>query len=337
MTVQYKEILSITLVHSYYTNGKSQDFKFMFNAATERLFRKGRLLPRVRGDKLIIFAETRDNQPTLDLTGKRITVALVLSNPCFYNFTQKPADAGTQLYHNDVNMQSLSAANPTNVVGQRFEHNISKEKREVTLDLEVNGDVIESKQVLDKHNINSINYLLKNPGIERFRVIEKYTDEIAVQHYFFAAEFNKYRIDRIVTLRLDNGFLNSKPQFTLNFAAVLETLHYYIIARNYGNEFDQLSVSGLDKSVDGASVPVLFNKVVPDNFTDRHLSKEILGVGSDGKLVLFHSDAPLPRRNIPRLDIQLLINGDTLIPTLPLTGPERPKAEFIVHLSKPKT
>jgi len=337
MTVQYQELLSITLNHSYYTNDTSQDFEFIFNEATERLFRKGRLVAKVYDNKLIVYAETRDNQLTLSLTNKRITVALVLSNPFFYNFTQKPTVVGTQLYHNDTVLQVLSAAIPTRVVGQRFEHTISKGKRAVTLELRNERAEIEPPTLINEPDVNSVNYLLKEPEIDRFKVLERYSDETVVQQYFNAAEFSRDNIDRIVTLRLDNSFILSKPQFSVNFAAVMEKLNYYIIARNYGDEFNQLNVSGLDKSGAGVPVSVGFKKIISEDFTSQHLSKEVLDVDGDTRLVLFHSVPILPRRNIPQLDIQLTINGDTLIPTLPLTGPERPTADFIVHLSKPKT
>ena len=334
--IKYKEVLSIAIDHSYYADGQAEDFQFVFSHATKQLFRKGRLVPKVRDGKLTLFAETREDALTLGLDDRRITVGLVLTNRHFYNFTQKPAQEGTQLYHNDSSLTSLLSGVPTRVVGRRFEHKISKTKRKVTLELTAGGELVESLEVLDG-NVESINYLIKNPGLERFEITEKYTDEDVVHRYFLAEEFTGVFVDRLVTLRLDDTFLTTKPEFTIAFTAVQELLHYYIVARNYGSEFNQLAVTGLDKSGAGAPVPINFSKVTPSNFTSQHLTKEVLGVSDDHKLVLFHSAAPLARRDVPNMDIQLSINGETLIPTLPLTGPERAKADFIVHLSKPKT
>lgn len=335
MEVAYKELLAIELSHNYYADGKSDDFEFVFTEATRKLFSKGKLLPKYKNKRFSIYAETRSGVLSTDLSGKRLDIGMVLKNPNFYNFTNSPGTPGVQIIgNNGVNLLSAKAGR---VVGQRFAHRISKEKRPVTLGLVIEGDTVEQHEIVADQKLDEFNFLLKTLSDGEFKLVETYADETLEHHYFRADELLGSSLDTLLSIELDNAFLANPPSFSLPFTARQETLSYYVVARNYNSEFNQLNVTGSDKLDIAAPVAINFNKVVASNFNNSHLSKDVLGIDADSKVVLFQSTSKISRREQPKMDIQLSLNNETLIPMLPLTGPERLTADFIVHLSKPKT
>ncbi len=344
MKTEYAQILSLELAHSYYASGRSNDFDFVFTEQTRRLFQQGRLVPKLTRNGLSVFIELRDDQLALEVAGKTLDIGLVLKTPNFYNFTDKPLSGGVTRFINAAQTRTFDPATTCQIVGQRFTHTISKAKRNVDVSMEVDGVIVDTRLVKLSHGLDRVNFLNRQVDVRDFDVIEQFSGEPSLRHHYFQnAELAALPIDTLVSIELHETFVADPPRFKLEFNAKSETLSYYIVARNYGSNFNALAVTGIDKADPSAPAAIAFNKVTASNFTAQHLAKEVLGVGGQAsssdaaKVVLFQSALPLSRREKAKRDIQLSIQGDVLIPSLPLTGPERLTSDFIVHLSKPKT
>jgi hypothetical protein len=137
----------------------------------------------------------------------------------------------------------------------------------------------------------------------------------------------------ILDLKIDAGFYAIPAAFTIKLAAREEPLKYYVVAANFSQgEFDQLSVADNGYMDDGRP-QVTFTKVLPALFTSDDISPDLLGDGS-GRVVMFRSLTPVARRQRGSRKIQLTRNGDVLVENLSQPGPNRPRSDFIVHLSK---
>lgn len=337
MEIEYKELLTITPQHSYYSGGVSEDFKYLFSNETKSLFANGRIVAKTDQGKLIVFVQTQSGNLIGDITGKQLVIGLALNNPLFYNFTMVPVDSGIPLYSNHAAPGVFGPPVSNQLVDQRFVHKISLPTRPVTLQLMHQGEELEAHTFLSVDAVSEFNFLLKHEDIGSLKVRETYATE-TIEHHYFSSGLARSAVSTLVRVTLENTFLADPPRFNLDFAAKSEILNYYIVARNYGSDFNQIDISGFDNKIPETPVPIAFSKVTSGNFTVNHLSKEKLGVtGADTNLVLFHSSNPVSRRDKPNMNIQLSKNGETIIPKLPLSSPDRISADFIVHLSKPKT
>ena len=336
MAAEFKKLLSITLKHNYYQSGRTNDFDFVYDKSSHNLFSKRKLVSKIVNGALTVFARTEPNN--FDFSDKTVTAGLVLTNPYFYNFTEKVLEQGIPFYHNSNSQDSLSQPFPVTVVSQRFEHKISKIKRPVSLELNSNGALIESILISQDQKIDSFNFLLPYQDTGNIEVAERYSNETITQNYYSTDQLAKLSISALISIKLANNFLTNPPDFEITFSAKKQTLNYYLVARNYSSgDFSDLRVTGVDNFNTTIPVTIDFNKITASSFTSKHLSKEMLGVDGEARVVLFHSNSPVLRHERSKLDIQLSKDGETLIPKLPLSGPEKITADMIIHLSKPKT
>lgn len=337
MELQYKPILTLDLKHSYYADGRCKDFEFIFPEQTRRLFQKGRLIPKQSENSLQIYAAFQSGLLATDLDSKRLVVGLKLKNPHFYNFTEKLPIDGVRLFTNQADPAALGEPIGAAVVGQGFTHRVSGGQRPVEIQLRSDGEILQSYLLEADENSQALEFLLPDSQYRELEVRELYDGDTESQHYLCIDDFVCQPIDHVVDLRLQDDFAADPPVFSLDFASRQETLSYYIVARNYGSSIDLITVSGIDNSFRNEPVPIDFIKVPSSHLSNRHLPKEVMGIDSDSKVVLFHSVNPVARRDRSNIQVELSLSGDTLIPALPLSGPEQLNADFIVHLPEPKS
>ena len=135
----------------------------------------------------------------------------------------------------------------------------------------------------------------------------------------------------VIEITIADSFYTTPPEFAIAFTAKQETLKYYVIGQNYSDgDIAQLSI------VDKGESPISFTKFLPNAFTVNDIPSSQLG-DSDANIVLFSSPInAVKRQEKARQKIELHKNGTTLISHLLQPRPDRPTANLIVQVSKPK-
>lgn len=137
----------------------------------------------------------------------------------------------------------------------------------------------------------------------------------------------------VVEIEVGAGFYAAAPEFEIAFEARAETLKYYVVARNFPPaEFDDLGVRDAGFTTD-ARPQIQFDRVAASAFGADDLPAALLG-GTDARIALFRSQAPVARRAKARRRIQLARNTEVIVSQLPQPGAAAPTADLVIHLSK---
>ncbi len=102
MSMRYKILFSVAVLHDYYTSNFCEDFEIIPSPATALLFKDLGLLWRSLGHKLIVLAKTDiDDKPFITISNAaKFSFYLKLNNPHFNNFTNLSNQPGyTKKYY----------------------------------------------------------------------------------------------------------------------------------------------------------------------------------------------------------------------------------------------
>lgn len=335
MNLRYLPLLTLQVVHAFY-GGRCRDFRFLVPAETRRKLAGGRLLARERDGVLhLLFEADAAGDPRVSLAGATLRFGLRLLNPYFGNFTQLPAGfPARKLYYSNASDPAVLAAGESRAfMGPLFTHVPTAAERPVTVTLrDAAGDVVETR-TLESGETPSAFDLRGRPG-GALSLEEVFPDETRSVPYFLDVELQQLDAAGVVEVEVDDAFYAAPPDFEIVFLAREEVLSYYLVARNYGSsDFDRLEVS--DEGFGEDERPeITFEKVLAADFTAAEIPPSLIA-GPDEAVVLFRSEAALPRRERGRRRIQLSRQNEVLIPNLPQPGADRAKAELIIHVSKP--
>ena len=152
--------------------------------------------------------------------------------------------------------------------------------------------------------------------------------------WYFHPELAAAGVFGIAELLVGGGFYGAPAALTVAFDARADTLKYYVVGAKY-TDADVTALTVKDAGFTEEQRPeVKFSKVQPGAFSASDIPAALLG-GGDAKVVLFRSQAPVPRRDGGRRKLQLQKSNDVLIANLPQPGADRASADLIIHLSKP--
>lgn len=333
MKLSYRPLFSVVVEHGYYP-GACSDISFIVPASTRQALAAGRLLSRVQDGRFIVLYESLDNgDPVASLAGSSLLFGLGLANPHFSNFTVPVATAGQlALYANAAAPDQLAAPVSCRLLAPTLRVMPSLATRPVDLAVlraatPVAGATLAAGE--DEALFPTSNWL---PGVHELR--ESYPGQTVNQALLLEPELAAQAIWGALAIKVDASFPATPPTFRISLAARQERLKYYVVAKNYGAaEFGQLNVLDAGAADDGRPA-VPFEMVAVGDFTATDLPPEILG-DAGARIVLFQSTAPVPRRERGYRKLQLRRNNEVLVKHLPQAGPDRPQANFIVHLSKP--
>ena len=332
MTIQLRILFTVTISHNYYSQG-CRDFIFIIPADTAQLLKSGKLIAKVREDKLYVLFEADETDTALfSIPGKTLRIGLKLLNPFFSNFTDLDFDFNSSrpLYKNFSNPDALDAAQAITLVGKVFSHSLADTERPVTVTLkDSKGQVLQTDTITGTNDRLTVSYELTGQVAGTYSVEEFYSENTKTTAYYSDAELQGEGIFGVIEIKIDSTFYTRPPEFALSFAAKQETLKYYVVAKNYSKEeFKKLSV------VDGQS-QINFIKVPHDQFTPDDNPYKLL-VNSNAQIALFKSQAVVMRQEKALQKIQLQKNGEVLIPHLPQPGVNKANSDMIVQLAKPK-
>ncbi|OYY94813.1 MAG: hypothetical protein B7Y41_04380 [Hydrogenophilales bacterium 28-61-23] len=333
MKISFAPLATVSIAHGYYSGG-CRDIEFLPSAGTQSLLRAGRMLARMLDGQLHLLYEAESpGVPVSSLAGKSLHFGLRLTNPSFENITEPVlADASlTPFFTNAALPGALDAARGVALVAGLYTHAPSRATRPVRLSLrDAAANTLDVRQASEA----TTSYDLRGLPSGEYLIEEDYGAGVSLARQLFVdAELRDTGVWGLLSLRIDAAFYASAASFALNFAAREETLRYYVVAKNWPPaEFDQLNVVDAGFSTEGRDEIAFTRLVAP--FPNGFINASLLGDGS-AQIAVFQSQTEVARRERGLRKLHLSRNATVLIEHLPLPGPERAKADLIVHLSKP--
>ena len=99
MRIHFPPLFRFEITHDYYLGGLCSDLDFVV-ASNEPAFIEGKLLARVRDNRLHVLYEADDDSAALrKISGSTLWIGLRQNNPAFSNFTLNPAPMGSMLFY----------------------------------------------------------------------------------------------------------------------------------------------------------------------------------------------------------------------------------------------
>ncbi len=324
-------------MHSYYV-GNCRDFDFVIPADTAQLLKSGKLIAKRRAGKLSILFEADETGAALaPLSGKKMRIGLKLLNPYFNNISNLNFDVhvSTPLYVNATSAYTLDAAKELRLVGPIFSHALLDSARPVTVTLkDADSQTLQTETITSSQNRDLVSYNISGQAPGSYAIEETYPGNTKTSTYYYDSEMLQLGIFGIIEFKIDSSFYVNAAAFTIAFEAKKEILKYYVVAKHYlDSEFDQLSIADVGFTTDNRP-EVKFTKVDSAAFGAGEISPTLLN-GVDSRVVLFKSQAAVPRQKKARSKIQLSRNADVLITHLPQIGADKINGNIIIHLSKP--
>ncbi len=332
MSIHFRTLFELEVEHGYY-QGLCGDIDFVVPPGDSSLA-AGKLLARVRDGRLVVLFEADGaGQPLSDMHGTTLLIGLRVANPYFANFTAPPVGMpGLVLYGNSVAPRALDAASSAAFIAPHQRIAPLDAGRPLTLRWQRGGGTLaehvladgESEAFFDTRHWPSGRYLLsENAG-----------GPVQQSHWLLSPALAGEGLWGVAALTVDRNFYPNPPIFRIALQARSEMLQYYIVARNFGAaEFGQLQLTDAGAAEQGR--PALgFDKIAPADFAGSDLPPASLGDPA-ARIVLFQSQATVPRRAGGYRKLQLKRNNEILIQHLPQAGSDRAQARFIVHLAKP--
>lgn len=337
MNTQFKTLFTVGVDHGYYS-GDCEDIRFIIPEGTARWLRNGKLLTRTLGGQLHVFFEADDRGVALAaIPGEVLRFGLLATNPCFSNFTQLNANfpKTKPLYRNSASPTALDAPEGVTLVGRMLTHVLTVPGRPVTITLkDGSANALKSTDITAAENRVSLAYDLNGYPPGAYDVEEVSASGTKKTAYYFEPELDQAGVFGILEVILSSDLYKATAAFAIGFASREETLNYYIVATTeQASDLNPLSITDAGAAEDDRD-PVLFTKIPSASFTDAEISPAMLG-DSSKQVVLFRSQATVPRAERARRKIQLMKNAEILIPHLPQPGPGKTNADIIIAISKP--
>ncbi len=332
MSILFRPLLTVAVNHGYY-GGACGDLDFVIPAATAAALARGRILARVRDNRMVLLSERRpDGTPLADLAGTTLLFGLRLNNPYFSNFTEPPVPAGLPVYSNRTAPGQFAAPLAARFAAASETVVPSQATRPVTLSLRAGATLLETQTLAA--GVASVVFSTRHLPTGVYTLAEDYGGPPVASTWVVEPELAAGGVWGLAAITLGAAFQAAPPAFTLTLAARQERLKYYVVARNFSaGEFSQLLVTDAGFGEEGRP-QLLFEPVAPAAFAGDDIKADLLGDAA-ARIVLFQSQAPVSRRDKGYRKIQLSRNGEILVTHLPQPGADRPQAHLIVHLSKP--
>lgn len=337
MNTQFRTLFTVGVKHGYYNN-ICEDLRFIVPGDTARCLRNGKLLTRTLDGKLhVLFEADGDGAALAAIPGKVLRFGLLATNSGFFNFTQLTAGFPDtkQLHRNSGSPTALDAPTGVTPVVRMLTHVLTAPVRPVTVTLrDGSANPLQSTVITAAENRVSIAFDLTGYPPGAYDVEEVSANGTNQTAYYSEPELVQAGVFGILEVRVSSGFYQEPPDFKIVFTPRHETLNYYIVATaEQASDLDTLSITDAGAGEDNRD-PVLFTRIPAASFTGAEISPALLG-GSSKQVVLFRSQAAVPRTEKARRRIQLMKNADILIPHLPQPGPGRSNADIIISVSKP--
>lgn len=334
MKIRHLTLFTLRVAHEYYGDAPCRDFDFVIAEHSRQAMKGAKLLSSVQGGRLSVSFEADDNDlPVQHIDGLELLIGLQLRNPSFEYFTGALPEA-TPFYANTSTARTLDAPLAGSLVAYRYAPVAAATARPLTLSIARMRDALPvwQAEIGNDQAMPVIDTRLWEAG--SYEVTQQAGSATHVQPLLVAPDLAATGMWGMVRIVVTADFwapASQPPDFHVDFAAVEETLDYYVVApQSWTQAFDHLSISDA-----AASHKLTFHKYAQTAASNDGIAPSLLGVPDRSRALLFRSIQTVARNAVPAHQLQLKRNGDTLINNLPLPSANTPAARFVVHISKP--
>lgn len=345
----YKSLFKLVVLHNYYAEQPSNDFRLVPTADSQKMAKKlGLILKAADGENILLYEEDKIEGLLAEVEKKpliKFTYLLYSSNPYFINFTDQPIESRSEIFYFSNN--TVNRSEESNIL-HKSDHAGKADRFTLLKELKVSGDgqekLIELKddqgQVIFKKNIGAEEKLIIT---NQLVPIGKYHFHENGKHQSTFVLFTEVPVLRpiaIVDISLSGAikeeFINGVKEneipfysYKISFSARSTFWKYFLISKYNSNLKNTTIDSGESE----------FKFKGPEQVKMKN--------GQDA--VMFVSNSPLPLRQIQDLRFQLknvrmgIVNGKTIMDRLPSPSPETIKpdsrdenskvySEIIIHI-----
>lgn len=334
MKTLFHPLFTVSISHTYYSDGVCKDFDFVIPADTLQWLNNGRLIAKVREGKLYVLFEVGEaNEPLVSIAGQRLRFGLKLLNPFFSHFTTLDPNSIIPLYDNVIDPKKLEKRTDKKVValvGQIFSHSLLSTTKPVTITLKnANGQILQTDTLPVTDKRTTLSYHLLDPTASVYTVTEEPSRSPKITtDYYLDPQLQSQDIFGVIEIKIDDDFYKNFTlpdkfnftEFNITFDAKQETLNYYVVV----NKIDDISKFSISDN------GMIFK---PVSLTPDDKYALLLG-NSDTQVALLQSPVKIARQANARKKIQLKKNSSILIENLPQPAVNQANADMIIYLSK---
>lgn len=331
--MEFTKLFDIGITHDYY-NGPCSNVTCVPLPSAAKIIQAGAMRVLAQASQLHLYYEKNETGPLKNITGAKLHFAVVAENASFATVSEQASNHRSVLVYSNNAQANTLAHSETYIIGSGIQtYSISQAKRPVTLTLHNNQGNELMQQVISKANgLFEYSFLMQQYPFGLYSISEKTTNKTLVTHIAYFPHIPPATV-AIIQIDIADNFYTVPASFNINFSARSETINYYIVASNYDNS----DVQALDMNDAGfseqARAKILFNKVQSDSFTDQHIAANLFNQ-KNTKVVLFSSRSAVSRRQYSPKKIQLTLNNEVLIASLPIPGSSSVSADFFIHVAK---
>ncbi|RDE24676.1 hypothetical protein DV711_03545 [Motiliproteus coralliicola] len=331
--MSFDKLLDLNLTHDYY-QGPCPDLQIEPSADTLQLLKAASIKTYTKpGGLSLYYPQDDQGLPKHSLAGQRLLLSVTTVNPAFSALTELPlADDRLPLYRNHIDPLSLAPAQSTHRVPGRFAYPVQLNERPLTLALnDDQGNLIEQHSISTAQQTTH-SLLLQQYGAGFYRITETSTSGSHEMRLIYLPRI-PHNLIALVELIIQPAFYGNPPTFNIHYSARNDTLNYYVVAQNYSDtEFDHLQLADAGFA-EQSRAEINFTRVESSNFTQAHTDAALLHDGGS-KVVLFHSQTVVSRRQHGPKKLQLRLGGEVLIASLPTPGRNSITADFFINVAK---
>ena len=331
--MEFTKLFDINITHDYY-GGSCRAVKCVPLASAFRTLKAGALRVLAQESQYSVFFEGSQTSPLKKLKSAQLHFAIVAQNTTFASISDTSNNRRNILvYRNAPQVSALSNAESYVLASGIQTYEISQSERPVTLSLRnSNNDIVDQHIISEENGLEEFSFLLKQYPFGLYSITEETASDILLSKFAYVESIPPATI-AILQIDVNDIFYSAPASFTLNFSARSEILNYYIVASNYDNNDIQALTMKDAGFTEQSRTQILFNKLESTNFTDQQIAPDLLNK-NNAKVVLFTSQSAVSRRQYSPKKLQLMLNNEVLIASLPIPGSSSVSADFFIHVAK---
>ena len=312
MKTEYKKLFELRLKHSFYSDGKSQDFDILPSEETKTMLKNLRLLLRIDSDGATVYYQSivGSSAAFIDFSNRVFRFGLMLKNLYFSNITNLPAqNSNINNYIAPPSGGGFELDTDSVLKATIFSYNIQSATRPLNVKLK-KGASVKQTTVIQDITENACRIDMTGFADGSYKIIEETTD---VMHTQLAS--TNIKLNNAVTTVLTKDFLGRSihsvveitasatpvaSPYTVSFTASKSAWEYYLILNKTNSDVFTIQDEGDAHLNFGAAasvpVPTLASKI---------------SIPADSKIWKIVSSATVPFSDNPKTRLKLIRNGDS--------------------------
>lgn len=331
--MEFSRLFDINITHDYYS-GACSAVKCVPLANTANVIKTSAMLALAQQSTLNVFYENTATGPLKRLANAQLYFAIVAEGTAFASISDISNNKrNISVYRNATNVNSLDNAQ-SYIIGSGIQtYEILQSERPLTLTLlNESNDIVDQNVISEANGISEFSFLMQQYPFGLYAITEETSSDTLTSNFAYLASIPPASI-AILKVDINDSFYAAPASFNINFNAISDTLNYYIVASNYANaDIQGLSMKDAGFSEQSRS-QILFDKLESTSFTDQQVSLDLLNQ-NNATVVLFTSQSAVSRRQYSPRKLQLMLNNEVLIASLPIPGSSSVSANFFIHVAK---